>query len=167
MSDCMHLSDRMIEVLHSGSRWTADEAAHLAGCRDCAGEWKVLQAARALGGAAGDRIDPERLGPRVLAGLAQARRHARWRWVGWVGGLAAAAAITLLVWNPRGRGSGPTEPPGLAAPLAELEGLNARQLEGLLNAFDAPLGSDASTDAPALGDLGDEELERVLNTLEG
>jgi hypothetical protein len=168
MSECVHLSDHMIEVLHSGSSWTTEEAAHLASCSDCAVEWRVLQAARALGQAAAGRVDPERLGLRVLAGVADARRRARWQRVGWLGGLAAAAAITLVVWGPFGRrNEDPAAKPGLVVPLAELEGLSTQQLEGLLSEFDAPLGSDASSDAPALGDLGDEELERVLNTLEG
>ena len=95
MSECGRLSDRMIEVLHLRSNWAAGEVTHLAGCPDCRAEWRVLEAARGLGAAVANRVDPERLGPRVLAGVAAARRRARWLRAGWLGGLAAAAAFGL------------------------------------------------------------------------
>ncbi len=168
MSECGRLSDRMIEVLHLRSNWAAGEVTHLAGCPDCRAEWRVLEAARGLGAAVANRVDPERLGPRVLAGVAAARRRARWLRAGWLGGLAAAAAVTLLLWSPWGNRTRRTTPEReLLVPLAELEGLTTQQLEGLLDQFAAPLGSAAASDAPGLGDLGDEELEQVLNTLEG
>ena len=49
MSECTRLSDRMPEVVHGRSRWTPDEAAHLAACADCRDELALVQATVALG----------------------------------------------------------------------------------------------------------------------
>ena len=49
MSGCKRLSDRMPEVVHGRSRWTPDEAAHLASCAECRRELALVQATRGTG----------------------------------------------------------------------------------------------------------------------
>lgn len=71
--------------------------------------------------------------------------------------------------RPRLRGGerGGAAVPGLQLPLAELESLDEGQLTTVLEGLEAPLGAEATPEAPALGDLQDSELERVLRSLEG
>ncbi len=175
MMDCEAVQDRMPLVVHGGPTWTEAEAAHLASCADCAAGWRVVQTAARLGDAAARRVDPEHISAAVLSQLARDRRSTRWIRGGWLTGLAAAAAVVLLVWGgePRHRPGPETAqvaPSGtqeLRVPLAELENLDAAQLESVLEGLDAPLGSQAAPDAPHLGDLDDSQLERVLRSLEG
>jgi hypothetical protein len=128
-----------------------------------------VQAARRLGDTTARGIDPERLG-RVVVRRIKTRR--RWRQAGWIGLLAAAAAVVLLVWGgPRAReretASAEASAAGFHLPLAELDSLDAGQLQSVLDGLDAPIGSDARPETPALGDLESSELERVLRSLEG
>lgn len=52
-------------------------------------------------------------------------------------------------------------------PLAELESLDEGQLEAVLDGLEAPLTEGGAVAPPALGDLDDAGLERVLRSLEG
>jgi hypothetical protein len=169
MSECERLTDRMIAVAHGGPGWNADEAAHLSRCPDCSAEWRLIQAAQRLGESAAGRIDPAQVSRLVAQRMATRRQ---WHRAGWVGLLAAAAAVVLIVWG--GRGPVARETIAAAArntefhlPLAELDSLDAGQLQSVLDGLDAPIGSDASPDVPALGDLESPELERILRSLEG
>jgi hypothetical protein len=169
MTDCEKVTDRMALVAHGGAEWSAEESGHLADCADCGAEWRLVQAALRLGDAAARRIDPAQVGRSVLVRLAARRRRQR---ASWVGLLAAAAALTAVVWTAQ-----PRRPPDLATatssatefhlPLAELEDLDVPQLQSVLDGLDAPIGAGTGSDAPALGDLRDSELERVLRSLEG
>jgi hypothetical protein len=156
----------MALVVHGRAAWTESEAAHLHGCAACTAEWQVVRAASRLGTASGRGIDSARVSRVVLARLKAARKR---RMTGWAV-LAAAAAIILLVWA-RGPTSGPETPTastgGFRLPLAELESLDARQLRAVLQDLEGPLGGSAAPDSPALGDLENQELERVLRSLEG
>lgn len=169
MTACEMMIDRMPMVAHGRDSWTPEEAAHLAACPECEPAWRLIQAAAHLGAGSAAAIDTARTADRVLTRVALLRRRARWRAVGWIG-LAAAAAAVLVVSVGR---RGPTvsrveaDTAGFRLPLAELEGLNAPQLESVLDGLDAPLGSVATPDAPALGDLEKVQLERVLRSLEG
>ena len=174
MSECESIQDRMPLIASGAAVWTDPESAHLAGCADCSATWQIVETARALGESAARRVDPAQVGGAVLARLREERRAARWKRGGWIAGLAAAAAIVLIVWGksaPGGLG-GPSVPVAavtqpLRVPLAELERLDAAQLEAVLDGIDQPLGAGAAPDAPHLGDLDDHELERVLRSLEG
>lgn len=168
--ECGTVQDRMPAVAAGRAAWTTDEARHLEACAACAAEWRLVQAARRLGARAEARVQPAALTRAALAGV-RARRRARWTRLGWVGGLAAAAALVLMVTRPRGRAPDAAPAPLAAAefhlPLAELDQADAEALEAVLDQLDAPVSEGSSMDAPSLGDLDDTQLERVLRSLEG
>jgi hypothetical protein len=172
MSGCARLSDRMPEVVHGRSRWTPDEAAHLAGCADCRRELALVQATVALGRKAPRLTDPAGLAATVerrLAGARMRRRDGTRR----IAGLAAAAALLIVVWGrwperPARTAAGSAGSPAQAlVPLPELELLDPAELDSLLQRMEMPSSGSSTLDAPGLGDLEDTELEQVLDTWEG
>jgi hypothetical protein len=169
MISCEAMSERMPDVATGRASWSADEATHLQACPDCSSEWRIVQAAARLGDAAVAEVHPDRLSGLLRARLKGARRADRWRRTGWVVGLAAAAAVTLVVWTGRGHEpQGMTQAPAsLLIPVAELDSLSTSQLEAVLDGFDAPLDEEPSPATPMLNDLDDQQLERVLRSLEG
>ncbi len=172
MTHCESIQDRIPLVANGLAEWDTAEAAHVASCPECSAEWRTVMLARQLGDAAARRIDPARVSSAVLLRLASQRRATRWKRGGWLAGLAAAAALVLMV---RAGSRHPSEAAdtsqtvtaALHVPLAELETLDAEELESVLNGLDEPLGSGAAPDTPHLGDLDDQQLERVLRSLEG
>jgi anti-sigma factor RsiW len=168
MTDCESVTDRIPVVALGRDAWTAEEAAHLASCPACQAEWKVVETARRLGDSAARRVDPDRVNSIVIARL---RADRRWRRAAWIGAVAVAAAMALVVWTARPtHQAGPIATRGAVGfhlPLAELDRLDSGQLERILEDLEAPLGAQAAPEAPELGDLKDSELERVLRTLEG
>jgi hypothetical protein len=175
MITCEAMTDRMPEVASGTTAWTAEEAAHLGRCPDCQAEWRLIEAARSLGAGAAARLDSGQAAARVLARLASERRRVRWRRAGLGVALAAAAALLLVVWTGRTgpiSSPGPTPVPGglteaFRIPVAELDSLDANQLESVLEDLDAPLDQGRLTGAPPMGELDDVQLERVLRSLEG
>jgi hypothetical protein len=196
MSVCTSLSDRMPDVALGRSRWTEEEARHLASCADCRAEWAVVHAVERLGASLPSAPDPGLTAARVRERLAagRARRRARTRALAGAG-LAAAAALTLAVWPGRGRPTAPsvarTRVPGAVPavpapapssggraatdpgvhdgpelPLPELDSLPADALDSMLRVLDEPIARADGDDAP-LGDTGDQELEHALLGLEG
>lgn len=166
---CEAVTDRMALVRHGHAEWTAEEAAHLASCAECAREWAVVDAAARLGAGAAGRVDPARVGAAVLTRLGGERRRRRWWRAGGLVGLAAAAALAILVVS-RGPGQGPTTVAAggdFYVPVAELESLDETQLEAVLEGLEAPITDGSLAAPPALGDLDDVQLERVLRSLEG
>jgi len=169
MIACEWLCERMAEVAHGRSGWTLEESAHLASCAECAAEWGLVAAGGRLGRDLEGRLDTAAIANRVVDRLAAARRVDRWRRTGLLVGLAAAAALVIAVWPAR-------HPPPqqiarssqtLTVPLAELDGLDSGQLQAVLETLDAPLSSEASIAIPTLGDLDEQQMERVLRSLEG
>lgn len=164
---CDRLSDRMPAVAHEGSRWTADERAHLASCADCAAEWRLFTGAAELGQDAARAVRPEVAAAVVLARLADERSVRRIKHRAWgAAGLVAAAAALVLVVGPAirptaGRGAAP------AVALPELDSLSGSELERVLGAVETPGPDTWSIDAPALGDLNARELRRVLENSGG
>jgi hypothetical protein len=172
MTDCESIQDRIPLVAGGLAAWSDQESAHLATCAECTAEWRVVQSARRLGDAAARRVDPARVSSAVLARLAAERRRARWKRGGLLAGLAAAAAVVLMLRSTShtaAPGPDPVQAAGTAlhVPIAELDRLDAGQLEAVLEGLDQPLGAGAAPDAPHLGDLDDNQLERVLRSLEG
>ena len=171
MSECTRLSDRMPEVVHGRSRWTHEEAAHLAACAECRAELALVEATVALGRRAPRLGDPASLAATVerrLAGARERRDGAR-RFAG----LAAAAVLLVAVWTrwpERPVSSAPTPARAGAqalVPLPELELLDPAELDSLLQRMEMPAAGGSTLDAPSLGDLEDTELEQVLATWEG
>jgi hypothetical protein len=172
MIDCNVMTDRMVPVAHGRAAWTDEEEAHLARCPDCAAGWRLVAAARQHGDSATRRLESARVSREVLARLDRERGHRRWRRMGLIGSLAAAALVTLVVWTDQNRshpvqGGGDVTAQAFQLPLAELESLDAGELTTVLEGLEAPLGAEATPEAPGLGDLQDTELERVLRSLEG
>ncbi|MDX2119643.1 MAG: hypothetical protein SF070_01125 [Gemmatimonadota bacterium] len=174
MSPCELLSDRMVQVAAGTADWAPAEAAHLATCADCGAEWRLVQVARRLGAEAARRTNAASVSRQVLATLAGERRRRRRFRVGGLVGLAAAAALAIMVSTADRRGDGGgagsmavVEAAGLQLRLAELESLNEAELEAILAGLDLPLSEGAGGAPPALGDLDDTQLERVLRSLEG
>lgn len=174
MITCEALSDRIPAVARGEAAWTAAEAEHLAGCRECRDELALVRAATVLGAGVARRVDADHVAVRVAERLRQAgtpvvtpaawgRRLAL--------PLAVAATLALVVWS---GGTPPTpaeEAPAaaLTAMLDELDGLDAAELERVLADVPVP-GEDELRPIDAmesLGDLSDTELEAVLSTLEG
>jgi len=175
---CEQMAERMPEVAHGGGSWSELEMAHLTTCPECQAEWQLLQRAGRLGESAAARIDPDRVSSAVLAEVRRRRVRDRWRRGAWVTGLAAAAAVLLVVWMGTGKESGPmanrvdsgaTAPVelGFQLPLSELEALDSTQLQAVLDGLDAPVGEVSPGPAPSFGELDDTQLERVLRSLEG
>ena len=172
MTPCEQVTERMVAVAHGAGAFTAEAQAHLTGCPDCALEWRLVQAAGRLGDGSARRVDPARVSGAVLRELRAGRQLTRWIRGGALTGMAAAAALVLMV-----RTSGPAPDPGgerpgiatagLYVPLAELESLDEGQLEAVLDGLEAPLTEGGAVAPPALGDLDDAQLERVLRSLEG
>ena len=173
MIDCETLVEKMPMVAQAQASWTAEEAAHLAECADCASSWRIVSVAPRLGGSAAETLDISGIIHHLHSRLEQERRARRWKRAAWVTGLAAAAALTAVVWD----GSTPKNDPApvvsstpgaiVELPLAELEGLDDDQLRAVLEGLDPPLGSTVGGPGPSLNDLDDSQLERVLRSLEG
>lgn len=175
MSDCLRLSDRMPDVALGRSAWAPEEEAHLLACAECQAEWAVIGAAVGLGSRAPSPGDPAAMAAAIGRRLARERAERRDRARRWsVAGLAAAAAVTLVVWTrtpgrPPGAGTGPvpTAAGQALVPLPELELLEPAELDSLLDRMEAPVAGSSTLDAPTLGELEDTELEQVLATWEG
>ena len=173
MKDCERLSDRMPDVALHRAEWTPDEAAHLGSCADCLAEWELVLAARALGESAPAVSDPSALTATLQRRLAEDRaRRTRARRV-WSFAAAAGAAAAILAAVVTRRDAGP--PAGVRTvagaevlvPLPELEGLEAAQLDTLLQTLDRPVAGTSTLDASTLGEYENGELEQVFATWEG
>ncbi len=174
MSDCEWLSDRMPVVALGRAGWTPDEIRHLNGCESCRQEWELVQVASRVGEDAGLSLEPTAIAARVVQRLHREREDVRLRRRSWsFAGLAAAAALAVAVWT-GGLESGPSKVPPvgtevagrLAIPLPELESLEPAELDSVLQTMDEPIVNGSPADDP-LGDLNNDELERVLNSWEG
>ena len=166
MTDCERLSDRMPEVAMQRGAWSAEEAAHLAGCDGCRLEWDLVLAARRLEARA-PAVDAEAVAAAVQRRLAAERTAGRTRWL-WTGAAAAAAAAAaILIAVSAGPEPQVVADAGPLLPLPELEGLETAQLDTLLQVLDAPSAGASTLESSALGEDVDAELERIFATWEG
>lgn len=165
-----HLTERIPDVARGDAEWTAEEAAHLAGCAECAAEWRVVSAFATSVPLA---IDVDAVAEGVVARLRAAPTvvsiGSRRPWRRLMVGLAAAASVTLalVLWQPwQGSGGVAVAPTREPTMLPELDALFEAELEVILAAIEPepvePLGS-----VPRIGDLTDEELELLLAEVEG
>jgi hypothetical protein len=155
--------------------WTAEEIRHLNACESCRQEWELVQLGRRLGEDAALSLDPTAIAAGVIRRLDREREDRRLRRRAWsFTVLAAAAALVAAVWT-GGLQGGPSKPPApgttvagrLSIPLPELESLEPAELDSVLQTMDEPIVSGSTGDDPALGDLNNDELERVLDSWEG
>ncbi|MEO8201254.1 MAG: hypothetical protein ABI679_12080 [Gemmatimonadota bacterium] len=168
---CESLSDRMPEVALGGESFHPEELRHLETCAECAHEWRLVGQASKMGQSI--QLDGGGIAATVLHRLATEPAQSNSRRYAWftVGGMAAAAALVLLVLRPgRVNHELPGTPPPSAAfqiPLVELDSLNGEQLQAVLESIDEPLETPSRIEAPSMLELDDQQLERVLRSLEG
>ncbi len=168
MSGCERLSDRIPAVALGRSSWTAAETAHLESCADCRAEWELVLAAGRLGARAPRLQEEGALAARVLRRLAEEPAAPARRWkLGWTLGLAAAAAIALAVGLAVGRDAGAPARVAAGEVVETTAPLSTAQVDSLLDEELGPLAGWSMLDSPTLGDLTEDELERVLRTWEG
>lgn len=168
MTTCEGLQDRMPAVARGEDRWAAADLAHIGGCAECAAEWSVVEDTVRLGRAT-PMVDPGQVAATVLGrlGADRARARTRRRWVGGVIGVAAAAALTFVLWPAAGPSPAAPEAAPASVFLPELDSLTVGQLQSVLGAVDRPLGSDRTLDSSGLSGLSDDELSAVLQSMEG
>jgi len=169
MTICEQLSERMPAVALGTATWSAEEETHLASCRECRKEWELVSAAADLGHDVAASLDSHHVTERVLGRL---RADSGWRGrrIGWVVGGLAAAAVMALVVRTGGHPRVPATGPGTVAeiPLPELDSLRTPELQAVLDALEAPLGTSVQgVDTGELEDLDAHELQHVLDGLEG
>src|SRR6185295_8079154 len=108
--NCERLSDRMAGVLAGRDHWSREDEEHLVVCADCRSEWQLLARSAALGGDL-PALDAGSIASQVQQRLARANRRAKNLRRGWIGvGLAAAAALVLVLARPEGKGPLTTGP---------------------------------------------------------
>jgi hypothetical protein len=167
MTICATLLDAMPDVASGRRAWAKAEAEHLASCPECRENWDLIQRAARLGAEFKVEPDPAATAARVVARVAAARRASRRAWVSV--GLAAAAAVVLVLWQYR-RPPAPApvaEAPRFVIPVAELDDLNGRQLTRVLEGMETPVSVPGPLDLPSFGELDDQELSNVLSSMEG
>lgn len=173
MSTCTHLSDLMPATALGRRGWSPAEAEHLERCADCRAEWELVRGAARLGTAEAWRLDAAAVARGALVQAAARPGTPPYRrWL--VGGLAAAAAVALLVRvMPRYEsvpGSASSTPSTEAAALVipALDSLSEDELRLVLAGVSGgSFGADAEFDAPGLESLDSTGLEQVLTTMEG
>ncbi|MBW8773357.1 MAG: hypothetical protein JF590_08730 [Gemmatimonadetes bacterium] len=170
MSATIHerLSDRMPEVARGDSSWDGADAEHLAGCAECRAEWEVVRAAAGLGAEVERRFDGAGTSRAVMRRLRREHPLHRRPLVRAAVGLAAAAALALVVTRGAPERSPAPAPAVAAAPLLpELDSLNVEELALLADAVEPPLTESPLGDEPSLTELDTTQLTRILRSLEG
>lgn len=163
--DCEAMRDRMPEVARGVASWTAAETAHVASCAECRQEWALVRAAVNVGAQVEAEFDATGSAEAVRRRL---RRSASVRWPGrsYLAGLAAAAALALVVGRP-------TPVPVVVSPVAEvrflleLDSLTVEELTVVAEGLDVPLSETEMIEGQPLFELDTTQLERVLRSLEG
>ena len=172
MSDCVWLSDRMPAVALGRSVWSVDEAAHLAHCADCQGEWELVHRSVHLGATVAGELDSFKTARVVLQRLRADREKLHLRRRSWsFAALASAAAVAAILWGGRPVASRlmiiPTpRATALQMPLPELDSLQPGELNSVLQSIDEPYMGD-SNDSSAADDLDDEVLDGGYDIWEG
>jgi len=170
MIECAAMQDRMPGAVRGEVAWTEAEAAHLATCADCALEWRIVQAGAGL--RAGMVVAVDRIADHVSARLREAPpQHSAIRRLPWrgsiIGLLAAAASVVLILSAPRlerPRPGSASDTATVLALLPELQALDERQLETILQSLGPAAGDATPGVLPHLEDLTDGELEQLLHS---
>ena len=165
---CELLQDRIPEVVSGRERWSAEEAAHLSRCADCATVERLLVATSALGRDVEARFDAtpailrvaERLRTEGRREVPPVRRH-------WIAGLVAAAAVTVAVLSWPGSGAAPDFARQEQSFLTELDSLDTAELAIIADELAPPLSALGASEGAEPLDLDSTQLERVMRSLEG
>lgn len=167
--NCDDLRDRMPELAH-GASWGAAERAHFESCAECQFEWRAVGEFSAADQATNE-IDIDRVATTVLTRLRAEpvvlplRQRYPVRWL-----IPALAAAGVLIALAIGQPSSIVDGDGVAIKartmLPELDGLLDEELEVVL-AMIRPATDSAIGTVPRIGDLTDEELDLLLEEVEG
>ena len=165
---CERLSDRMPAVAHGRDQWSRYDQDHLRTCADCSAEWSLVRRTVEVGRGL-DLVYPVRMGQQVLHRLATEPSFPRWIRPLPVVGVAAAIVLLAILLSP-----GDSVVPGIIKAEAtvleipiELDSLTPDQLQTVLESIEDPLTGPSSVDLPSLMDLDDQQLERVIRSMEG
>lgn len=169
MIDCEELSGRMPDVVAGRAVWSPTQAAHLAGCPDCAAEWRLVRLGSDLH--AGLALDTERLIETVLSRLrtgAPVVPLGRLPWRNFVLGVAAAASVALVVWVPtRSHETFVVSLPSRIGPLLpNLSSATNEQLDRISLANEGSFGAGEAGAVPHLGGLSESDLTQLSNLTE-
>ena len=171
---CERLSERIQVVARGDGIWADDERRHLAECPDCEAEWRVVTSALSASAGLPPGFDPERIAAGVLRRLAtepkdSSRSRTWWYAGGAVAAVAAAAAVLSVIrTRDRDRRAPNAEPVAeWTIPVMGLDSLDEEQLRVVLESMDETLGTPTGPLLPSVLDLNDQELERVLRSMEG
>lgn len=167
MNDSMHdqLRDRMPEVARGTTTWTADEAAHLAGCAECRDELALISSALRIGTGIEGSFDASAAARAVMHRLKEEPVVAPSRYRPLL--LLATAAALALVFARPGATPTPLPPTGEVRFLPELDSLTVEELTLVAEAIDAPLTETPLIEGQSVSDLDTTQLQRVLRSLEG
>ena len=172
--NCDDLVDRMPAVLAARDTWSAFDSAHLQSCEECAASWRAVRATAAV--ASDLVVDTAALAASVGARLAASPPSPVIRWRRVALGLAAAAAVTLVVSGTLQQRSpalpdGQPEVAAEAGLFPELAPLSEPALQVLLTSVSDgdTVAITSGAELPRLGDLTDtqlEQLEQLILTVE-
>jgi hypothetical protein len=172
MIPCTELSDRMPDVAHGRSRWTAAEEHHLAACDSCRAEWELATTAVRLGATLPPPGDPVLVTALMIERLNREREILQRRLRIWtLAGLAAAAAVIIAIWTSAATGAlrgGASAAPRVASAPATAPTPVATPAPVAAVPPVAPgavVGSRAELPFPEIEDKPPEALESILNQL--
>ena len=153
MKHCTRLSGQMPVVARGAYQWSPEEESHLEGCPDCRAEWRLVSAVLELADTSGWDPDIDAITNASLDRIrdAQASRHQGAPIKAAAAGLAAAAVliVTAVQQLPVTAGPGASQGTELASlPVPGLEALGESQLQRLLEELDGPLLGDETDIAP-------------------
>lgn len=164
MTTCEQLMEQMPRLLHGGAEWSPAEREHVAHCRECAGEWRLVQVGAGL-----DRrlvLDADRIAAAVRARLAMPidvlpLRRLPWR--NFALGLAAAASVALAVWVPSRRSSEMVAmmPESIGPKLPRLSIVTEEDLDLVDQSLEHRIAGGVPGAVPHLGDLTQRELDQL------
>ena len=170
MTETIHdiLLERMPEVADGASRWSAEEAAHLAACPECREAWALLSAAAGLGAGVERTFDASGTARALALRLRATESRSRGLRRVAIGLFAAAAALALYLGGSGRDAAAPAPAPVVAARfLPELDSLSTDELATVAAEVDASAPSINATEGASLDDLDSTQLERVLRSMEG
>lgn len=167
MTDTMHdqLRDRMPEVARGNAVWTADEAAHLAGCAGCRDELALVTSALRIGTGIEGSFDASAAARAVTHRLKEEPVVAPSRYRPLV--LLATAAVLALVYARPGTPPAALPATGDTRILSELDSLTSDELTLLAEGLDVPLSEAPVGEQGSLSDLDSTQLTRLLRAMEG
>lgn len=168
MIPCTELSERMPDVAHGRSRWTAAEEQHLAACDSCRAEWQLATTAVRLGATLPPPGDPVLLTSLLIERLGRERELLQRRLRIWtMAGMAAAAAVIIAIWTSAETGALRGGASSAAPRVATAPTASPSPTVPVPPVSPEPVAdSRAELPLPEIEDLPPEALDSMLNLLD-